>query len=77
MEERPAKREGGDELEKALEEARRSAEELIEQALRRGSELAEKVDEMRKSGDPEKVRKAQLFLEGKASPEELEEAGEG
>jgi len=63
----------GDELAKALDEARRKAEDLIEQALRRGSELARKVEEMEKSGDPEKARKARMFLEGRVGVDELEE----
>ena len=64
-------------LEETLEEARRKADELIEQALRRGSELAAKIDEMRSRGTPEERMKAELFLKGKIGVEELEgEAGE-
>jgi F0F1-type ATP synthase membrane subunit b/b' len=73
LEEAPAEGKGEKGLEEALEEARRKADQLIEEALRRGSELAEKVEEMRRSGDPEKERKAQLFLEGKAGIDELGE----
>jgi len=63
------------ELEEALEEARRSADKLIEEALRRGSELARKLDRMRSSGNPEERAKAERFLRGEIGVEELEGTG--
>jgi vacuolar-type H+-ATPase subunit H len=60
------------ELEETLEEARRSADKLIEEAMRRGSELAKKVSEMRASSNPEGRAKAEKFLRGEIGVEELE-----